>query len=117
MTTTYTPTAEGMTGTVDPPGYGTADQTSFTYDPGRGNLVALTRTDPLVGTTTFGYDAFNRRTSVTDVNSVVTETSYDDGDRLLTVTHRGATAGGDLVTESHYTTFGDLFRPSSPRAT
>jgi hypothetical protein len=46
--------------TSDPPGYGTQDVTSYTYDPARGNLVPLTRTDPLVGTTTFGHDAYNR---------------------------------------------------------
>lgn len=114
LATVYTPTTEGMTSIVDPPGYGAADRTSFTYDPARGNLVAATRTEPLVGTTQFGYDAFNRATSVTDVNGLVTETVYDDANQVLTVTQKGATAGDDRVTESRYTTFGDLFQTILP---
>lgn len=114
LTTSYTPTPEGLTGTVDPPGYGTSDQTSFTYDPARGNLVQLTRTDPLIGTTSYGYDAFNRRTSMTDVNGVVTETTYDDLNRVLTVTDKGATLAEDRVTESRYDTLGDLFQTVLP---
>lgn len=114
LTTNYTPTTEGATSTIDPPGYGTTDQTSFTYDPTRGNLVPLTRTDPLIGTTTYGYDAFNRRTAITDVNGVVTETTYDDVDRVLTVTRKGATVADDRITESRYTTFGDLFQTVLP---
>jgi RHS repeat-associated protein len=114
LVTSFAPTAEGMTATIDPPGYGTADQTSFTYDPDRGNLVAETRTDPLIGTTTFGYDPFHRRTSTTDVNGVVTETTYDDGNRVLTVTEKGATVAEDRVTESRYDTFGDLFQTILP---
>jgi hypothetical protein len=34
---------------IDPPGYGTDDVTSFTYDASRGDLLPLTRTDPLPG--------------------------------------------------------------------
>jgi len=52
--------AAGQPLTVDPPGYATADRSAFTYDPARGSLLPLTRTDPLVGSTTLGYDSFNR---------------------------------------------------------
>jgi RHS repeat-associated protein len=114
LATSYTPTAEGMTEIVDPPGYGTADQSSITYDSDRGNLVVESRTDPLIGTTRYGYDPFNRRTSTTEVNDVLTETAYDDGNRILTVTEKGATVAEDRVTESRYNTFGDLFQTILP---
>ncbi len=112
--TTTTFTAEGTPDTVDPPGYGSADQMSFTYDPARGSVIVSTRTDPLVGTTTFGYDAFNRRASVTDPNSVVSETMYDALDRVRFIIQRGAVPADDLVTEHRYTVFGDLFQTVLP---
>ncbi len=37
----------GQPRTIDPPGYGTDDVTSFTYDASRGDLLPLTRVDPL----------------------------------------------------------------------
>jgi YD repeat-containing protein len=113
--TTTTFNAAGQTLTVDPPGYGTADLTTTTYDATRGNLLPLTRTDPLIGDTTFGYDAFNRRTSVTDPNGVQTVTAYDNLDRINSVTQKGTTSAGDLVTSYTYNTFGDLFRTTLPR--
>ncbi|HEV8577888.1 MAG TPA: hypothetical protein VGX68_02300, partial [Thermoanaerobaculia bacterium] len=101
--------------TVNPPGYVTADQTSLTYDPTRGNLLPLTRTDPLVGATSLGYDGFNRRTSVTDPNSVQTVTAYDNLDRIISVTQKGATPAEDLTTTYIYNAFGDLLRTILPR--
>lgn len=101
--------------TVDPSGYTTADQTSFTYDSARGSLLPLTRTDPLIGATTFGYDGFNHRTSVTDPNGVATTTAFDALDRITTVTQVGASSPtGDLVRSRSYTLFGDLFRATLP---
>lgn len=101
--------------TVDPPGYGTGDQTAYAYDSTRGDLLPLTRTDPLIGATTFGYDGFNRRTSVTNPNGVVTTTAFDGLDRITTVTQVGATSpAGDLVTSHSYNVFGDLFRTTLP---
>ncbi|NJL29039.1 MAG: RHS repeat protein [Thermoanaerobaculia bacterium] len=108
-------TPEGRLQTIDPPGYATDDQTAYTYDPARGNLFPATRTDPLIGTTTFGYDAFNRQTSVTDANGVTTETVYDALDRPTFVTQRGATPAEDLVTENRYNVFGDLFQTILPK--
>ena len=108
--------AAGQVLTLDPPGYGAADQTAFTYDPTRGNLLPLTRTDPLVGTTTFAHDAFNRRTLVTDPNGFATETWFDDLDRVSEVRQVGdASTGGDLETIYEHTPFGDPFRTVLPR--
>ncbi|MGB6641971.1 MAG: RHS repeat-associated core domain-containing protein [Thermoanaerobaculia bacterium] len=104
----------GQPETIDPPGYGTEDRTSFTYDPARGNLLPLTRTNLLVGTTGFGYDPLNRRTQVTDANGVVTETVYDELDRVRLVIQKGATLAEDLVTEHIYNGVGDLFRTILP---
>src|SRR5262249_20604446 len=117
--TTTTFNATGQPLTVDPPGYGTADVTTTTYDSARGNLLPLTRTDPLIGATTFGYDPFyrpcHRRTSVTDPNGVQTVTAWDNLDRIASVTQKGVTPAGDLVTTYTYNTFGDLFRTILPR--
>ena len=112
-TTTYN--AAGQPLTADPPGFGTADATSTTYDATRGNLLPLTRTDPLIGATSFSYDPLNRRTSVTDPNGVQTVTAYDSLDRIISVTQKGATPAGDLTTTYAYNTLGDLFRTTLPR--
>jgi len=109
---------------VDPPGYGDAgdfsdpDVTSYAYDGNRGNgfLVVESRTDPVVGTTTFGHDDHNRLTSVTDPAGVTTVTTYDDLDRVETVTQAGEVSpADDLVTTHLYTVFGDLDRTVLPR--
>jgi len=115
LATTMTYNAAGQPTSIDPPGFGTADVTSFTYDPSHGDVVALTRTDPVVGATSFGYDAFNRRTSVTDLNGVETVTVYDDLDRVTQMTQVGAVPADDLVTAHEYNVFGDLFRTTQPR--
>jgi RHS repeat-associated protein len=115
LPTVITPNAAGEPLRIDPPGFGTTDRTEFTYDPGRGNLVADSRTDPLVGTTTFGHDAFNRRTSVTDPDGIETTTSYDELDRVTEIRQVGASPpNDDLVTSHEYTVFGDLFRTTLP---
>jgi len=108
--------AGGLPLSVDPPGNGTADSSTFTYDPARGNgsWVQLTRTDPLLGTTQFAYDPFNRRTSVTDVNAVQTVTAYDRLNRPTSITQKGATAADDLVTTYSFTPLGDVFRVTLP---
>src|SRR5829696_835425 len=107
--------AAGQPLTVNPPGYGTSDQTGYTYDSARGDLLTLSRTDPLVGATAFSYDGLNRRTSVTDPNGVQTVTTYDNLGRVTTVTQKGATLAGDLTTTYVYSLFGDLFRTMLPR--
>jgi len=107
--------------TVDPPGHAAADQTIWSYtppapgDPDRGGLFPFTRTDPLVGDTTFDYDPFNRRTSVLDPNGVETATAYDGLDRVTEVRQVGASPpADDLVTTSEHTVFGDLFQTILP---
>lgn len=107
--------ASGQPLSADPPGYGDDDETSFTWDSARGNLVPLARTDPLVGATTFEHDPFNRQTAVIDPNGVRTETAYDGLNRVLTVTQKGATTAEDLVTSHEYNAFGDLLRTTLPR--
>jgi RHS repeat-associated protein len=102
--------------TVDQPGYSTSDQTSYTYDSSRGSLLPLTRTDPIIGATSFAYDGFNHRTSVTDPNGVATNMAFDALDRVTTTTQVGASSPtDDLVTSRGYTIFGDLFRTTLPR--
>ncbi|HSM51012.1 MAG TPA: RHS repeat-associated core domain-containing protein, partial [Thermoanaerobaculia bacterium] len=118
LTTSYSGhNAGGGVGAVDPPGYGTADRTLWTYDvPGRNGQLADSRTDPLVGTWTFGYDAFNRRTTVTDPNGVTTTTAYDALDRVTSVTQGGdpGTSADDRVTTYTYNRLGDLYCVKSP---
>jgi RHS repeat-associated protein len=113
--TTLAYNSAGQALLVDPPGYGSQDQISLTYDPARGSLLPLTRTDPLVGTTTFSYDGLNRLVDATDPNGVTTETSYDALSRVTTIAQKGATPAGDLVTASVYNVFGDLTRTVLPR--
>lgn len=102
----------GKVGIIDPPGYGATDQTSFTYDPTRGELLPLSRTDPLVGVTSWTYTPFNRVASTTDVNGVVTESIYDSMNRVTKVAARGTdgdTETDDLITLTTYNVYGDLF--------
>lgn len=112
----------GQPSSVDPPGYGTSDVTSFTYHSrGNGNLILASRTDPLIGDTDYGYDAFNRRARETDPNGVAMDTRYDDLDRVTHRIHRVTDSlpvtppdppetiqTGDLVTEHVYNAYGDL---------
>jgi RHS repeat-associated protein len=107
--TTYN--AVGQPLAIDPPGYGPQDVTTFTYDvPGTNGYLPDTRTDPLIGATTFGYDTLNRRTSVTDVNNVQAITAYDALDRVTSVTRKGDPSAGvaDLVTTYVYDVFREL---------
>ncbi len=113
--TLYTTNGAGMRTSVDPPGHGTADAISWTYDATRGDLIWLNRTDPLIGATIFTYDAFNRRTQVTDPNGVATETAYDALNRVTSFTQKGASPAEDLATTYTYTEFGDLFQVTLPR--
>ncbi|HVT58230.1 MAG TPA: hypothetical protein VHR45_07505 [Thermoanaerobaculia bacterium] len=108
--------AVGRVTVIDPPGYGTTDQTIYTYNvPNTNNTVPDSRTDPVVGTTHFTYDAFNRVTSVTDPNGVATLTAYDALNRVTSVTQQGANSPtDDLVTGYSYNSFGDLFQTQLP---
>lgn len=114
-TTSMTYTAEGQVKTIDPPDFGITDVTTFVYDPARGDVIVTERIDPIVGSTFFGYDDFNRRTSTTGVNGLVAETVYDELNRVELVTQRGPTPAEDLVTDQEYTVFRDLFRTVLPR--
>ena len=118
--TTSTFNAAGQPLTVDPPGNGAADQTVFTYDPARGNLLLASRQEPLTGTTTYAYDAFNHKTGTVDPNGVQTQWTYDALDRVTGVIQKGDPAATpapipDLATVHTYGPFGDLIRTTFPR--
>jgi RHS repeat-associated protein len=99
--TTYN--GAGQPFTIDPPGYGTQDVTTLTYNvPSTNGYLPDTRTDPVIGATTFGYDGLNRRMTVTDINSVQTITAFDNLNRVTTVTRKGTTVVPDLVTTYFY---------------
>lgn len=106
--------AAGQPLSIDPPGHGAADVTSFAYDGALGGLVVTSRTDPLVGTTTFDHDPFNRRTEVVDPNGVAATTAYDALNRVTESRQEGAQPADDLVTAHAYTVFGDLAQTTLP---
>jgi len=118
----YNPTS-GSLEVSDPPGLDSSDQITTQYDDGtRGHLIPVTRTEPLVGTTTFEHDGFNRLTAVIDPNGTRTETEYDELDRVkkVTVCHVAAPetpcqGTGALVTMSTFNAFRDLERTTLPR--
>ena len=98
--TTYTYTAKGQVGSIDGPLPGNQDLVSYTYDPLTGDR--LTETRPLVGTTSYTYDAAGNVETVTDVNGVVTTFTYDGRNRQLSATRNGVT------TSRTYTAAGEL---------
>ena len=123
----------GRPQTIDPPGPGftapdASNEVTFTYAvAGRSGMLEDSRADPLVGTTTYAWDDFNRRIAVTDPNGHTVETQYDGQmDRVRFVIERAGTLGtdfslgdlpqtGDLVTEYVYDTFGDLQQVVRPQ--
>lgn len=123
LTTTYDSyNSAGGVGTIDPPGYTTTDQITFTYT--ANGLLVETKTDP-VGTTIYTYDGFRRRVRVEDPNGAVTDTQYDALDRPTLVTRRESDGSGtvdpddppsgtDLATRYFYSTLGDLYCVKSP---
>jgi YD repeat-containing protein len=102
--------AAGQVETLDPPGFGSSDQTTYTYDPVRGDLLPLTRQDPLLSAPTqLGHDPFNRRSRITDPNGVTTETEYDSMGRVSRIIQRSddstlptPPSAADLVTTYLY---------------
>ncbi len=114
LVTGFSYNSAGEVETIDPPGFGQNDMLRYTYDPSRGNLLPATRIDPLVGTTVFGLDPFNRMASTTDPNGLVTETAYDALDRPIRRTLKGAVPADDLTTTTTYTVFGDPHRTTLP---
>jgi len=118
--------AAGQVKTIDPLGYGTGDQTTFTYNiTGANGLLPDSRIDPIdstINTTSFEYDSFNRRTAIVDPNGHRVETAYDQLGRVTTVTFKGDNVDPgsislppDLVTSYTYNVLGDLFCTEYPR--
>ncbi|WP_436852483.1 RHS repeat-associated core domain-containing protein [Nocardiopsis dassonvillei] len=66
------------------------NSTTYSYD-NVGNMTAMDEPGPM-GTTSFGYDALSRVTSVTDGNGVTLEYGYDRLDRIVSISQ-----GGDLL--------------------
>jgi RHS repeat-associated protein len=127
LTTVFTYNGAGQPETIDPPGYedpGGLDVTTYEYDdPLRGDQLPSARIDPVIGATSFEYDAFNRASLVTDPNGVMTETRYDEMGRVRYVRQlaAGSSPGGsppfpaaDLVTEHVYDEYEDLLRTILP---
>jgi RHS repeat-associated protein len=100
--TSYQYNDYGQVTQIDGPRGDVADVTGFTYDPVTGDL--LTKTEPLAGTTTYSnYDDNGNVGSVTDVNGNVTHYTYDQRNRIATVTQAGAgPSGQNLVTSYFY---------------
>ncbi len=66
-------------------------------------------------TTTYGYDPFNRRKSVTDPNGLETTTTYDELDRVTEVRQVGSSPpDDDLVTTYVYDELQDLKQVTLP---
>jgi RHS repeat-associated protein len=121
--TAMTYSLAGEVETVDPPG--AADAVTYTYGvPDRNGHLPDSRIDPIVGATTFEYNAFNQRTKVTDPNGVATQTVYDTGPvaggsvtlrRPREVRQLGASSPAqDLVTLYTYNALGDPFCVKQP---
>ncbi|MCG2747914.1 MAG: DUF6531 domain-containing protein, partial [Desulfobulbaceae bacterium] len=86
--TTYHYNTKGQLVSGDGPVAGTADTTTFTYDPETGDLLTVTR--PAVGTVTFGnYDEAGNPGIMTDVNNQQTVFTYDGRNRQLSSTING----------------------------
>ncbi len=122
--TLYDHNDAGQSTLIDPPGFVSADTTTFAYpsdpDPRHG-FFPTSRTD-FVGTVEFFYDAHNRRTRVQDYNDVDADTCYDNIDRVTRSVQRAtggtaicsATQSTDLETKYEYNEFGDLARVILP---
>ncbi len=108
--------AAGLPGTINPPDTPstTDDATSYTFVTGATNgFLVATRQDPVIGAppigalTSFQYDALNRQTDSTDPNGQRTHTTFDNLDRVLTVT-QGFGTGQALTTTYNHNALGDL---------
>jgi RHS repeat-associated protein len=133
FTTTYSSyTAHGDVGLVDGPRSDVADVTTYSYYPDslkgpstnlRGRLQSIT--DGAGNVTSFlDYDLQGNVTSQSDANDVVTDSTYNVRNQLLSRTIRGAQPAEDATTTFAYNLSGDLTlqrlpqqQPSGPATT
>ena len=84
-TTTYGHNSFGQLTMVDGPRTDVNDITTYTYDELTGDLLSMTQ--PHVGTTSYsGYDQNGNVGTVTDPNGAVTGYTYDERNRVKTIT-------------------------------
>ena len=92
---------KGQLKSVDGPLPGNQDTDSYNYDAINGNL--LTMTQSMVGTTTYAnHDGAGNPETITDVNGIVTQYTYDGKNRIII-----SQTGGVTITRT-YSTAGDL---------
>ncbi len=108
--------AAGLPGTINPPDTPStaADATNYTFVAGATNgFLVATRQDPVIGAppisalSSFLYDALNRQTDAIDPNGLRIHTTFDNLDRILTVTQGFGTAQL-LTTTYNHDALGDL---------
>ncbi|HEY8154555.1 MAG TPA: DUF6531 domain-containing protein, partial [Myxococcota bacterium] len=87
--------------------------TSFGWDALR-RLTSVTDAATPASTTTFVYDAVGNRTKITDALNRVTNFVYDDADRLIQVQALGPNP--DEITSFRYDAAGNLTKVTDPKA-
>jgi len=110
----YTYNSRGQVTETDGPRTDVTDVTTFSYDPVTGLLESVT--DPLWKVTRFNaYDNNGNLTEKEDPNGLVTTYTWDEMNRIQTVTLVGAgPAVEDLVTTYTYSSAGDLTSVTFP---
>jgi YD repeat-containing protein len=94
--TKFTYNGKGQVGSIDGPRSGTADTTSFGYDPTTGDLLSIIR--PLIGSTQFpDYDAAGQTRYVIDVNNQTIRFTYDGRGRITSKTYDADQSSGIAV--------------------
>ena len=84
--TALTYNAKGQVASIDGPRAGTADTTSYTYDPTTGDLLSFDR--PHIGSTVLSaYDAAGLVGTITDVNNQSKTFAYDGRGRVTSITN------------------------------
>lgn len=98
--TTYFYNTRGQVIEIDRPRNDIPDVTTFDYHPDKGYITSITYPN---GTVTYsGYDANHNVGTMIDLNGITTSYTYDDADRIETITV------GSAVTEYDYDPVGNI---------